>query len=111
MSRSIRILHLEDEAHDRELVLATLRHEGLSCAVEPVSTRAAFETALQDEQRVLRRTTELAKANRSLAENAWALRQSEGRLNAILDNSPAVIRALAGSHRATAHAGKAGPGA
>jgi len=110
VSRSIRILHLEDEAHDRELVLATLRHEGLSCAVEPVSTRAAFETALQDEQRVLRRT-ELAKANQSLAENAQALRQSEVRLNAILDNSPAVIRALAGSHRATAHAGKAGPGA
>jgi hypothetical protein len=27
---SIHILHLEDDAHDRELVLATLRHNGLS---------------------------------------------------------------------------------
>jgi PAS domain S-box-containing protein len=185
--RPVRILHVEDDAHDRELVAATLRDDGLSCSVTAVSTRAAFEMALDEnqydviladdrlpnfdgltaqriaaerapdvpfifvsgtlgeeiavermkngavdyvlkqrlsrlpgsitraigearmraenarasievrrlnaelEQRVTERTAELAKANQALAENDRALRQSEARLNAILDNSPAVI--------------------
>jgi PAS domain S-box-containing protein len=183
----LRILHLEDDAHDRELVVATLRQGGLSFTANAVSTRSAFEQALQDEQydviladdrlpafdgltaqriaaerapetpfifvsgtlgediavdrvkngavdyvlkqrltrlpgsitraigearmraeharaevevrrlnaeleqRVLERTTQLADANQALADREQALRHSEVRLNAILDNSPAII--------------------
>jgi PAS domain S-box-containing protein len=185
--RPVRILHVEDDPHDRELVAATLSQDGLSCSVTAVSTRAAFEEALAEnqydviladdrlptfdgltaqhiaaerapgvpfifvsgtlgeeiavermkngavdyvlkqrlsrlpgsitravgearmraenaraarevhrlnaelEQRVNERTAELARANQALAENDHALRQSEARLNAILDNSPAII--------------------
>lgn len=42
----LRILHLEDDPHDRDLVASTLRQEGLCCAVVGVSTREAFEAAL-----------------------------------------------------------------
>lgn len=183
----LRVLHLEDDPHDRELVVATLAHEGLSCEVTAVSTREEFEAALSRqtfdviladdrlpafdgltaqrlasaaapqipfifvsgtlgeeiaverlkagavdyvlkqrlarlpgsinraiaearmraeharaeteirhlnavlEQRVLERTAQLAEVNRALAEREQALTQSEHRLNAILENSPAVI--------------------
>ncbi len=43
----LRILHLEDDPQDRDLVAATLRQEGISCAVVGVSTRQAFEAALE----------------------------------------------------------------
>ncbi len=46
-SAVLRVLHLEDDPQDRELVVATLRHEGLSCAVVAVSTREAFKEALE----------------------------------------------------------------
>jgi PAS domain S-box-containing protein len=47
---SLRILHLEDDAADAELVGDTLRAEGLACEIVRVSSRASFETAL-DERR------------------------------------------------------------
>lgn len=43
----LRILHLEDDPHDRDLVSATLRQEGLSCSVIAVASRVDFETALR----------------------------------------------------------------
>ncbi len=46
----LRILHLEDDTHDRELVSATLRQEGLDCTITAVATRADFEAALAREQ-------------------------------------------------------------
>ena len=42
----LRILHVEDDPHDRELAEATLRADGLECAVKAVETRDAFEEAL-----------------------------------------------------------------
>ena len=44
---ALRVLHLEDDPHDRELVAATLRQDGLACAMYAVSTREAFEAALE----------------------------------------------------------------
>jgi len=183
----IRILHVEDDPHDRELVGATLRQDGLSASIVAVATRDEFEAVLGGEtfdviladdrlpafdgltaqriaaeraptvpfmfvsgtlgeetaverikngavdyilkqrlarlpgsirraiaeartrsdharaeievrrlnaaleERVLERTAQLAEANRALAEREHALRASESRLNAILDNSPALI--------------------
>jgi two-component system cell cycle sensor histidine kinase/response regulator CckA len=43
----LRILHLEDEAHDQELVRATLESEGLACRIQAVATREAFLAALE----------------------------------------------------------------
>ena len=185
--RPLRILHVEDDPNDRELVATTLRLEGLLCDVVPATTRAEFEAAIEHqtfdviladdslpsfdgltaqrlasarvphvpfifvsgtlgediaverikagaidyvlkqrlgrlpssilraigdvrtreqaaraadevqrlnaelEQRVLERTAQLAEVNRALEQREQALRQSEARLSAVLDHSPAVI--------------------
>jgi PAS domain S-box-containing protein len=46
----LRILHLEDEAHDQELVRATFEAEGLACSIVPVSTREAYVAALERDE-------------------------------------------------------------
>lgn len=43
---SVRILHLEDDSIDHELIASAMRMEGLDCEVSWVSTRRAFEEAL-----------------------------------------------------------------
>src|SRR6187455_2351987 len=43
----LRVLHLEDDPDDRELVAATLRQEGLDCEIVAVWTEAAFERCLE----------------------------------------------------------------
>ena len=47
MTQRLRILHLEDDPMDAELVQMTLTAEGLNCEVEVVSRRDEFGTALQ----------------------------------------------------------------
>src|SRR5438093_3140135 len=42
----VRILHLEDNPSDAELIQTTLRARGIPCAVTRVQTRDDFETAL-----------------------------------------------------------------
>ena len=42
----LRILHLEDDPHDRELAEATLASDGVFCEIRHVDTREAFEGAL-----------------------------------------------------------------
>jgi PAS domain S-box-containing protein len=49
MTRPLRILHLEDEPHDSELMAATLRAEGVDCEIVRVDTREAFIQHLRDE--------------------------------------------------------------
>src|SRR5438477_9868799 len=44
----LRILHVEDDPQDRELVLATLQQHGLDCTIAGVASRAAFESALDE---------------------------------------------------------------
>ncbi|MBI3852654.1 MAG: response regulator [Verrucomicrobia bacterium] len=44
--RRLRILHLEDDAEDAELVEAQLQRHGIACRVTRVATRAAFQAAL-----------------------------------------------------------------
>jgi PAS domain S-box-containing protein len=184
---TLRVLHVEDDLNDRELVEATLRAAGLNVEISVVDTRAAFVDALQGgtfdviladdrlpsfdgraaqliaaelvpdvpfifvsgtfgeevaverlkdgatdyvlkqrlsrlpssitraiveartraereraeaeirrlnielEARVVARTTELERANRTLAERQEALRESEQRLQGILDHSPTII--------------------
>src|SRR5262249_42556519 len=44
--RCLRVLHLEDDPHDRDLTEATLRGGGLECAYCWVDDRAGFERAL-----------------------------------------------------------------
>src|SRR5688572_25392305 len=39
---SLRLLHLEDDANDRELVAETLRADGLQCTITPVASRTEF---------------------------------------------------------------------
>jgi len=46
MSRRLRILHLEDQPNDRELVRATLESEGIECRVVNVATEAEFVAEL-----------------------------------------------------------------
>src|ERR1041384_7565672 len=46
---SLRILHLEDNAFDAELVRSQLEAEGLSCTIKRVETREAFLSALEME--------------------------------------------------------------
>jgi two-component system cell cycle sensor histidine kinase/response regulator CckA len=46
MRSSLKILHLEDDPRDRELVRETLEAEGIRCEVECVDTREAFIEAL-----------------------------------------------------------------
>src|SRR2546422_1506750 len=43
---SVRILHLEDNPSDADLIQATLRSRGIPCSVTRVQTRDDFETAL-----------------------------------------------------------------
>ncbi|HXE81551.1 MAG TPA: response regulator [Vicinamibacterales bacterium] len=47
MSKVLRILHLEDDAADRELVARTLAGDGLECDITPVESREQFERALE----------------------------------------------------------------
>ena len=45
--RTLRILHLEDNPIDVELINAQLQRQGISCSVKRVATRAAFQAALE----------------------------------------------------------------
>lgn len=47
MSRSLRILHLEDDPMDAELVQMTLVSEGIECEVQVVSRREEFQVAIE----------------------------------------------------------------
>ncbi|MCM0084478.1 SpoIIE family protein phosphatase [Geomonas sp. Red32] len=47
MTQPLRILHLEDDPMDAELVLMTLQADGMACEVQVVSCREEFEAALQ----------------------------------------------------------------
>jgi PAS domain S-box-containing protein len=49
MSRHLRILHLEDDPADAELVQATLAAEELGCHVQVVVTREEFVAALEED--------------------------------------------------------------
>ena len=44
--RPLRVLHLEDEPHDAELVAARLRADGVMCEIVTVDSRSDFEAAL-----------------------------------------------------------------
>src|SRR5262249_31512062 len=46
MTRPLRILHLEDDVRDAELIHATLESEGIVCDVTRVETQADFHAAL-----------------------------------------------------------------
>ena len=48
MSWPIRILHLEDNRMDRELIAAILKHAGIECEITAVDTRAEFTQALYE---------------------------------------------------------------
>jgi PAS domain S-box-containing protein len=48
MSQHLRILHLEDDPADAELVQATLAAEGVGCHVRVVATREDFVAALEE---------------------------------------------------------------
>ena len=50
MSAIIRILHLEDNPADAELMQFMLAREGIDCAIRRVETRADFERALAEDQ-------------------------------------------------------------
>ena len=43
---SLRILHLEDDANDRELVADALRSDGIACVITAVGSKQEFEEAL-----------------------------------------------------------------
>jgi DNA-binding response OmpR family regulator len=43
----LRILHLEDDPKDAELIQATLEGEGIACDITHVDTPAAFRTSLE----------------------------------------------------------------
>jgi signal transduction histidine kinase len=45
---AMRIVHLEDDELDRELVESTLRADGIDCTIVPAHSRAEFETALAE---------------------------------------------------------------
>lgn len=47
MNTPVRLLHLEDDPADAELILASLRREGFLCVVHRIETRAAFGEALE----------------------------------------------------------------
>ena len=49
MNHSIRVLHLEDDPHDAELIQRKLKSEGLSFEIVWVDRREAFESALERE--------------------------------------------------------------
>jgi PAS domain S-box-containing protein len=44
----LRLLHLEDDSNDRELVGAALRADGIECVITPVASRATFVEELAD---------------------------------------------------------------
>ena len=44
----LRILHVEDDDHDRELVAAVLQRDGLACDIVAVDSRERFEAALHE---------------------------------------------------------------
>src|SRR5918996_3297957 len=46
MAASLRVLHLEDNSNDAELVQNLLVENGIDCAIVRVETREAFESAL-----------------------------------------------------------------
>ena len=48
MKTPLRLLHLEDDPADAELVAATLAEAGLSCVSHRVDTRSAFLAALKE---------------------------------------------------------------
>ena len=48
MAHELRILHLEDDPRDTELMVAALRDAGVNCDVERVDTREQFVTRLAD---------------------------------------------------------------
>jgi PAS domain S-box-containing protein len=50
MNEPIKILHLEDNPNDAELVRATFKAGGVECAIVRVETREAFESALERQQ-------------------------------------------------------------
>ena len=50
MKPPLRILHLEDEASDAELVRRTMEREGLACAITLANSRAEFTAALESEK-------------------------------------------------------------
>src|SRR5438046_1715309 len=50
MSLLLRILHLEDNANDAELLRVMLERQGINCAIKRVETREAFQMALEREQ-------------------------------------------------------------
>jgi len=47
MERTLRILHLEDDPNDMELVRSTLKKGGIGCDVEVVSDRPSFVAAFE----------------------------------------------------------------
>lgn len=47
MNQPLRLLHLEDNPVDAELIIATLTESGLSCTTHRVDTRSAFLAALK----------------------------------------------------------------
>jgi PAS domain S-box-containing protein/diguanylate cyclase (GGDEF)-like protein len=49
MNRSIRVLHVEDDSRDAELIRQKLQADGLDCDIVWVDRRQAFETALAHE--------------------------------------------------------------
>ncbi len=47
MSERLKIIHLEDDPNDAELILASLKQGGIEADVECMSTRAEFERAIE----------------------------------------------------------------
>lgn len=50
LTKVLRVLHLEDSPHDREMIQAVLENENVSCDVRFVETRRDFLAALETEQ-------------------------------------------------------------
>ena len=50
MAQELRILHLEDDPRDTELMVAALRDAGINCEVVRVDTREAFVAKLADQR-------------------------------------------------------------
>lgn len=50
MTKHLRILHLEDDPQDAELIQATLATEGFDCEVRVVATREDFVAALEEDR-------------------------------------------------------------
>ena len=48
--RALRILHLEDDPLDVELIESELKEHGISCIITPIYTREAFEAAFQEDR-------------------------------------------------------------